>query len=90
VQGVKGKKDRTSPSQSNVGFPGDASQFSLIAKEGFGREPFKAAFVDATTRDEAEKIFRRALDGKEAQIDEILVKKFCALAIYHDPNIPTV
>jgi hypothetical protein len=85
----KRKKDRASLSRVTVDFLEEPPQFSLVAKRGFTHGPFKAAFIDARTKDEAERIFRRALNGKEAQIDQIYVNKFCALVIYHDPKIPT-
>lgn len=53
-------------------------------------EPFKAAIIDAKTREEAERIFREDHSEAEAQIDEIQLNKFCAMVIYHNPKIPTV
>jgi len=66
------------------------SEFRLIKKEKRIPEPFKTTFIDAITEYEAKILFRRQFKEKEAQIDEIQVNKFCAMVIWHKPNIPTV
>lgn len=65
------------------------SLFSLIEREHRIPKPFKATFVDAKTKEEAEQLFRKDHDEKEAQIDEIQVNMFCAMVIWHDPKIIT-
>lgn len=62
----------------------------FLEKEGRVPEPFKAVFVDAKTKEEAEMKFREDHSEAEAQIDEIQVNKFCAMVIYHSPKIATI
>ncbi len=72
--------------QKNKGSPA----FELITKEERIPPPFETVFVDAKTKEEAERKFREDHSEKEAQIDEIQINKFCAMVVYHNPKVATV
>ena len=84
------KKHSDSTYPQDLRIARQSSAFELIAKEGRIPPPFEAVFIDAGTKEKAERKFREDHSEKEAQIDEIQINKFCAMVIYHDPRIPTV